>query len=101
MRHLLGRRQFHDRLFEFRAVLCDDGFGIEMYFSCEGTQIAAREQAAGDAIKAVFLDRAEDVLIDLRTGGDVAQRELASGSRAPQVATDIHRLPRDASSGPR
>jgi hypothetical protein len=51
-----------------------------MHFVREGTQVTAREQAAGDAIEPVFLDRAQNALIDLRTGGDVAQRELASGS---------------------
>ena len=81
-------------------VLCDDGFGVEMHFLCEGTQVASREQATGHTIEPVFLDRAQDALIDLGTGGDVAQRELASGSCLPQFDTDIHRMDGDASAEP-
>ena len=100
MRHFFRRRQFHDWLFEFRPVLFDDFFGIEMHFAREGSQVAAREQAARDAIEPVFLDRAQDGLIDLRTGGNVAQRELASGScRRSSPPTSI-RMDGDASGEP-
>ena len=100
MRHLFGRRHFHDWLFEFRPVLGHDDFGVEMHFAREGTQVTAREQAAGDTIEPVFLDRAQDALIDLRTDGNLAQRKLASGSCLPEFATDIHRMDGDASAEP-
>jgi hypothetical protein len=71
-----------------------------MHFVREGTQVTTREQATRDAIETVFLDRSQDALIDLRTGGDVGQRELASGSCLPQFGTDIHRMDGDASAEP-
>src|SRR5262245_13383356 len=91
--------------FDFGAVTLHDRLRIEADLARIGTQKAAREEAAGDAIELVVLDRAQDRRGDLGGTRDLINGALAIPPCRAQFAADVHRsvLPmgRNAKAAPR